>query len=109
MATTNGPVRTKPRARANGSRAARPATYRLRTQARELSNDLQAMSGTARDAAKEQIGQMGENVSEMYEQGREKAHDVQRTLEQFILDQPLKSLLIAAGVGLLFGRFWMRR
>jgi ElaB/YqjD/DUF883 family membrane-anchored ribosome-binding protein len=67
------------------------------------------MGGTARDAAKERIGELGENASELYNQGRDKAHQVQRTLEQFILDQPLKSLLIAGGVGLLLGRFWMRR
>jgi ElaB/YqjD/DUF883 family membrane-anchored ribosome-binding protein len=67
------------------------------------------MGGTARDAANEQLGQMRDNASEYYDQGRDKAHQVKRTLEQFIMDQPLKTLLIAAGVGLLFGRFWMRR
>ena len=34
---------------------------------------------------------------------------MERTLEQFILERPLKTVLIAAGIGLLFGRFWMRR
>ena len=109
MATINGSVRTKRRATANGARAAQPAAERLRRQAREVSRDIQAMGGTVRDAANEKIGQMGDNASELYEQGRVKAHDVKRTFEQFIMDQPLKSLLIAAGVGLLFGRFWMRR
>ena len=109
MATINGSVRAKRKAAANGARTAQPAAERLRSQAREVSRDLQAMGGTVRDAAQEQLGQMRDNASEYYEQGRDKAHQVKRTLEQFIMDQPLKSLLIAAGVGLLFGRFWMRR
>ena len=109
MATINGSVRTKRQAAANGARAARPATDRLRKQAKEVTQDLQAMGGIARDAANEQLGQMRDNASEYYEQGRDKAHQVKRTLEQFILDQPLKAILVAAGVGLLLGRFWMRR
>jgi ElaB/YqjD/DUF883 family membrane-anchored ribosome-binding protein len=109
MATINGSVQTKRRAVPNGARAERTASGRLRNQAREVSKDLQAMGGTARDAAKERIGQLGENASELYDQGRDKAYQVKRTLEQFILDQPLKSVLIAGSVGLLLGRFWMRR
>jgi ElaB/YqjD/DUF883 family membrane-anchored ribosome-binding protein len=34
---------------------------------------------------------------------------VEHSFEQFIRQQPLKSLLIAAGVGMLLGGFWMRR
>ena len=109
MATIDRSVRTKRRATTNGARAARPAVERLRRQAREVSRDIQAMGGTARDAANEQLGQMRDYASEYYEQGRGKAHQMKRGFEQFIMDHPLKSLLIAAGVGLLFGRFWMRR
>ena len=102
MATTNGSVRTK-------RRAARPASGQLRKQARDVGNDIQAMAGTARDAAQEKLGQLRGDASEYYEQGLDKVHDVGHTLEQFIRKQPLKCVLIAAGVGLLFGRFWMRR
>jgi ElaB/YqjD/DUF883 family membrane-anchored ribosome-binding protein len=109
MAVINRSTRTKQQAAANGTPADRTASGRLRKQAREVSKDLRAMGGTARDAAKERIGQLGENASELYDQGRDKAFQVKRTLEQFILDQPLKSVLVAGGVGLLLGRFWMRR
>ena len=109
MATINGSVRTKRQAAANGRRTDRRASDRLREQARAVRKDLQAMGGTVRDAAEEKLGQIGENASELYEQGRDTAHQVKRTFAQFILDQPLKSILIAAGVGLLLGRCWMRR
>ena len=42
-------------------------------------------------------------------QGREKVRQVEQSIEQYIREQPLKSMLIAAGVGLVLGRFWMRR
>jgi ElaB/YqjD/DUF883 family membrane-anchored ribosome-binding protein len=34
---------------------------------------------------------------------------VERSFVQYIREQPLKSMLIAAGVGLVLGRFWLRR
>jgi ElaB/YqjD/DUF883 family membrane-anchored ribosome-binding protein len=34
---------------------------------------------------------------------------VERSFAQYVREQPLKSILIAAGVGLVLGRFWVRR
>jgi ElaB/YqjD/DUF883 family membrane-anchored ribosome-binding protein len=34
---------------------------------------------------------------------------VERSFAQYVREQPLKSILIAAGVGLVLGRFWLRR
>jgi hypothetical protein len=41
--------------------------------------------------------------------GRDKIHGVASTFEQYVRERPVKSVLTAAGVGLLFGRCWMRR
>jgi hypothetical protein len=49
---------------------------RLRKRAREVRNDLKTMRVTARNAAKEKIGQMGENAAELYGHGRDKAKSV---------------------------------
>jgi len=81
---------------------------RLGKQAVEVTKDLQEMGGIVRDAAQEKLGQVRENASEYYEQGRDKVHDVVCTFEQFVRQQPFKSVLIAAGVGWLLGRFWRR-
>ena len=81
---------------------------RLGKQAVEVTNDLQEMGGIVRDAAQEKLGQVRENASEYYEQGRDKVHDVVCTFEQFVRQQPFKSVLIAAGVGWVLGRFWRR-
>jgi ElaB/YqjD/DUF883 family membrane-anchored ribosome-binding protein len=52
---------------------------------------------------------MRENASDYYDQGRDRLHDVVGTVEQFVRQQPFKSVLIAAGAGWLLGRFWRRR
>lgn len=82
---------------------------RLGAQAKEVSNDLKEMGGIVRDAAQETLGQVRDNATEYYRQGRDKVHGVASTFEQYVRERPVKSVLIAAGIGLLFGRFWMRR
>ena len=84
-------------------------TDRLAKQAMQLSKDLRELGTAAKDVAQEKVGQLRDDASERIEQGKDKVHDIVPTVEQYVRERPLKSLLIAAGVGLLFGRFWMRR
>jgi ElaB/YqjD/DUF883 family membrane-anchored ribosome-binding protein len=101
MTTANGPEQSK--------RGAATATGRLREQAREVTKELQEMGSTANDAVRENLGQLQDQASDYYQQGRNQACRAEHTFEQFIKDHPLKSVLIAASVGLFLGRFWMRR
>ena len=82
---------------------------RLGKQAKEVTEDLQEMGETVRDAAQEKLGQVGEKASEYCEQGRDKVHGVACACEQFLRERPLRSVLMAAGIGWLLGRFWKRR
>ena len=82
---------------------------RLAKQAVEVGKDLQEMGALTKNAAQEKLGQLREEVSECYEQGRDQVRDAVSTVERYVREQPFKSLLIAAGLGLLFGRFGMRR
>jgi ElaB/YqjD/DUF883 family membrane-anchored ribosome-binding protein len=81
----------------------------LGQQAKEVTENLQAMGGTVRDAAQEKIGQVGEKASEYCEQGRDNVHGAACACEQFVRQMPLRSVLIAAGVGWVLGRFWKHR
>ena len=81
---------------------------RLGKQAGEVTKDLQEMGGLVRDAAQEKLGQVRDNASEYFEQGRDKVHDVVGSFEQLVRQHPFKTVLIAAGVGWLLGRFWNR-
>jgi len=109
MSTVDGSVRNNRHAMAGRARTNRLASDRLGKQARKVAEDLQELGGIAGQAAQEKVGQLRGNAADYYEDGREKVHQVERTFEQFIRDQPLKCILIAAGVGLVLGRFWMRR
>jgi len=82
---------------------------RIGAQANELSEDLKEMGATVKGAAQEKLRDARQNATEYYEQGRENAHGVLCNVEQYVRDRPVKSILIAAGIGVLFGRFWMRR
>jgi ElaB/YqjD/DUF883 family membrane-anchored ribosome-binding protein len=82
---------------------------RLGQQAMEVTKDLQEMGGIVRDAAQEKLGDLRTNVSEHYEQGRDQLLSIERTVEQYLRQRPFTSVLIAAGVGLLVGRFCLRR
>ena len=64
----------------------------------ELREELQKVGKLARDAAYEQM-------DNLRTAGREKT----RQLEDHIVDQPLKSIGIAAAVGFVLGLMWMRR
>jgi len=82
---------------------------KLGKQAKELTEDLQKLGGTVRDAAQEKLGQVSERASEYCEQGRDKVHGVACACEQFLRQRPLTSVLLAVGIGWLLGRFWKLR
>ncbi len=79
---------------------------RLGEQAKAVTKDLQQMGGIARDAAREKVEELRENASGYYQQGQEKVQGVVSSIEQSIVQQPLRSVLIAVGVGLVLGRLW---
>jgi ElaB/YqjD/DUF883 family membrane-anchored ribosome-binding protein len=73
-----------------------------------VTRGIKDMADIAADTAKETAGQLQENASALYERGGDKVRQVERTFDQFIREQPLKSVLMAAGIGLLLGLFWKR-
>jgi ElaB/YqjD/DUF883 family membrane-anchored ribosome-binding protein len=81
----------------------------LGKQAEEVTEDLKRMGWTVRDAAQDKLGQAGERAAEYCEQGRDKAHGAACACEQFLRERPLTSVLLAAGIGWLLGRFWKLR
>ena len=84
-------------------------TDQLGKQVNEVTEDLQAMGRNVRDAAQKKLGQAGEKAAEYGEQARDQLHGVACACEQFVRERPLRSVLIAAGIGWLLGRFWKGR
>jgi ElaB/YqjD/DUF883 family membrane-anchored ribosome-binding protein len=79
---------------------------RLGKQAKEVTDDIEKTGEAVRDAAEEKLAQVGEKAAEYCEQGRDKVHGIACHCEQFLRQKPLTSVLLAAGVGWLLGRFW---
>ena len=84
-------------------------TNRLGSKVTKVKEDLQEVGGTVRNAAQEKLGEAGEKAAEYCEQGRDKVHGIACACEQYLRARPLTSVLVAAGVGWLLGRFWKRR
>jgi ElaB/YqjD/DUF883 family membrane-anchored ribosome-binding protein len=74
-----------------------------------VAQDIQELGGMAREMAREKIEQLRAGASGHLEEGRDKVQQAEHSFEQFVRQQPLKSILIAAGVGLLLGGLYMRR
>ena len=81
----------------------------LGEQAKVVTKDLQEMGDLARDAAREKLGELRENASGYYQRGQDKVQGVVGAVKQSIVQQPLKSVLIAVGIGLVLGRLWAWR
>jgi len=104
----NEPMTAK-RSEVTSAHAARPAIERIGTQAKEMGKELQEMGGTAVEILQEKFGELRSTATDYYEHGKDKCGDVEQSIERFIKQYPLKTVLIAAGAGWLLGRFWVRR
>jgi ElaB/YqjD/DUF883 family membrane-anchored ribosome-binding protein len=87
----------------------RQSANELRDAASQAVQSVQKMGTHARNLAQERIGDIREAAGDYYEQGREQASQLKENLEETIRDKPLRSALIAAGIGMLLGILWMRR
>lgn len=76
---------------------------------RTVAQDLHELGGMAREMAQEKVEQVRAGATDCAKEGRQKVRNVEHSIEQYIREQPLKSMLIAAGAGMVLGRFWMRR
>ncbi len=87
---------------------AESAAKGVRNAAAEVQQNLRDMGGQVRDAAREKYDELRETAGEYYEQGRQRAEEWEHSIESYVQEKPLQSLVIAAGVGLLLGLFWKR-
>lgn len=79
------------------------------TETRSAAECMKTSYANAREAARNAASQAREKASEYYSQGREKAAEYGQKVEDMVREQPIKSVLIAAGAGLLLGMLLRRR
>lgn len=73
-----------------------------------MSEDLKEFGNRAGEIAQEKYDRMKKGAADMMEQGRERFEDMEESLEDYVAANPLKSILIAAGVGVIVGRLLLR-
>ena len=93
-------------AEANGPHS---ATDDLKDKASKVGRDLRDTVGAVRDVAAEQYENVRDRAADYVKQGRERVEEWEEGLEGYVKDNPVRSLLIAAGAGLLLGLLWRRR
>jgi ElaB/YqjD/DUF883 family membrane-anchored ribosome-binding protein len=88
--------------------ASSSATSQLRDQTETVREDIRKLGRIAKDVAHEKVDEARQTATEYYGQGREKAGELEDQLVTYIREKPIKSMLIAAGIGAFFGFFWSR-
>jgi ElaB/YqjD/DUF883 family membrane-anchored ribosome-binding protein len=81
---------------------------KLRDKLSETRENLADMGHLAKEAVHDKFQDLKGRAAEGYERGKEKVHEWEDSLVRTVRSSPMKSLLVAAGVGLAFG-FLCRR
>ena len=81
----------------------------VREKAGDIKSNLQDMGSAAKQMAQEQYEGVRDTMSTYYEQGRERAMELEHSLESRVREKPVSSILIATGLGFLIGMLWMRK
>jgi ElaB/YqjD/DUF883 family membrane-anchored ribosome-binding protein len=70
---------------------------------RRVSKSFQEAGQAARQMASDGMERVKDTATEYWDQGRAKAEEVAEDFQDRVREQPLAAVLIAAGVGFLFG------
>lgn len=84
-------------------------TNDLKSSASAIGHDVQDLGRATKHLAEDAVNMLKSNATDYYQQGVKKAHDVEKSLETRIKENPLQALAIAAGVGFVIGAIIARR
>jgi ElaB/YqjD/DUF883 family membrane-anchored ribosome-binding protein len=85
------------------------ATEQLKDKVCDLSHHATELVGLARDAAGEKFAAAKEGTIAFYRSGMDKLCALKDDASDYVHENPVKSMAIAAGVGALIGTLLMRR
>lgn len=84
-------------------------TTDFRKKASALGHNVEDLGSITRELAGDAVDKIQESAAKYYDRGMKKAGRFEKGLEKTISENPLASLLVAAGVGLVTGAFFNRR
>jgi ElaB/YqjD/DUF883 family membrane-anchored ribosome-binding protein len=79
------------------------------TKLQEVGEHLTEAARAAKDATRAGIEHLKQGAADYYDRGKDRLESLEASLRKKVSAEPLKSVLIAAAVGLVFGFFWKRR
>ena len=85
------------------------AVEALRDKTKEVGGNLKEIGNLLRDAVEDKLGNLRESASDVGRRGREQAMEYRSDVEDFVRNDPVKSIAIAAGVGFLLGILMCRK
>jgi ElaB/YqjD/DUF883 family membrane-anchored ribosome-binding protein len=81
---------------------------KLRDKLAEARDNIADVAHTAKDAVTDTFHSLRDRASIKYDEGKEKVGEYRDQLAECVRESPMKSVLIAAGVGLALGFLWRR-
>lgn len=88
--------------------AARPQDL-LRDKLSETRVNIADMGHLAKETVQDKLHELKERASDSYDDGKQKLHEFEASMARTVRESPMKSVLIAAGVGLVLGVLWRRK
>lgn len=80
----------------------------LREKLAETRDNIVDMAHIAGDSVRDKLHAIKDKAAETYGDGKQKLHELEENLSRRVQESPMKSVLIAAGVGLVLGFLWRR-
>lgn len=84
-------------------------TEELRNTANHLGEDVRKFGRATSNLAHDTMDMLNENAGRYYRRGVQKAQEWEGSVEEQIRRRPMRSIAIAAAVGLILGAVWKRR
>ncbi len=81
---------------------------KLRDKLTETRDNIADVGHLAKEAATDSFHALRERASTSYDEGKEKLGEYRDQLADTVREAPMKSVLIAAGIGLALGFLWRR-
>lgn len=84
-------------------------TEKLRDKVSETRQNIADVGHLSKEAVQDKFHELKDRASGKYDEGKEKLHELEEDFVRRVRASPMKSVLIAAGVGLVLGILWRRR
>lgn len=91
----------------SGEGATKDAVGELRSKLSDVAGNVKELGSLARSTVQEtvqqKVGDLQQSATQYYEMGRQRMGQAEQSMEEYIRQQPVKAVMIAAGVGILLG------